>query len=170
MNTKSTLKLVRTAVIAAIYASLTLLLAPLSYGPIQLRVSEALTILPLFYIEAVPGLAIGCFLANIANGPIDMFVGGGATLIAAMLTFFLRKPYFGFIPPIVVNAFVVPLIFLAIGDNSAPYIINVVTVGIGQLIAVLVFGIPTYFCVRNLSRKFPSLYPSVKPQRKKTTL
>ena len=81
---KTTKFLVRSAVIAALYAALTFAVAPIAYTPIQFRVSEALTILPLFFPEAIPGLTIGCFLANIPSGPWDMFIGAGATLIAAI--------------------------------------------------------------------------------------
>lgn len=106
----ATLKLVRTAVIAALYAALTLAVAPIAYGAVQFRISEALTILPLFCPEAIVGLTIGCFLANIPSGLWDMFLGALATLVAATLTRVSRKWYFGIIPPVVVNAFAVPLI------------------------------------------------------------
>lgn len=108
----ATLKLVRTAVIAALYAALTLAVAPVAYGAVQFRISEALTILPLFCPEAIFGLTVGCFLANIPSGLWDMFLGALATLVAATLTRVSRKWYFGIIPPVVVNAFVVPLIII----------------------------------------------------------
>ena len=65
---KTTRFIVRSSVIAALYAALTLVLAPVAYGPVQFRVSEALTILPLFFPEAIPGLFVGCFIANIPSG------------------------------------------------------------------------------------------------------
>lgn len=82
----ATVKLVRTAVIAALYAALTLVFAPISYGAVQFRLSEALTILPLLCPEAIVGLTVGCFLANIPSGLWDMFLGALATAVAATLT------------------------------------------------------------------------------------
>lgn len=66
---KTAKRLTRIAVIAALYAALTLTLPVLSYGPVQCRLSEALTVLPLFCVEAIPGLTVGCFLANLASTP-----------------------------------------------------------------------------------------------------
>ena len=80
------------AVIAALYAALTLLLAPISYGPIQLRLSEALTLLPILLPEAVPALAIGCLLANILGGAtiFDIIFGTLATLLATAVIMIAR--------------------------------------------------------------------------------
>lgn len=88
----STNTLTRGAIIAALYAALTLLLAPISYGEIQIRLSEALTVLPVLMPEAVPALAIGCLLANLLGGcPIyDILFGTLATLLAALCTRALR--------------------------------------------------------------------------------
>ena len=74
--------------VAALYAALTVLLAPLSYGPVQLRFSEGLTLLPYFLPEAVPGLAAGCLIANLFGGygAVDVVVGTGATLLAGVLS------------------------------------------------------------------------------------
>lgn len=167
---KTTLMLVRAAVIAALYAVVTLLILPFSFGPIQLRISEALTILPLFYFEAIPGLAIGCLIANMASGPIDMVLGTLATLIAASLTFVLRKIYLGVWPPIIINALVVPLIFLTIPDITTPYFINVLTVGAGQLISVLALGIPLYFGVKPLTRRVSCFLPYSRIKKKEEPL
>ncbi|MBR0203644.1 MAG: QueT transporter family protein, partial [Synergistaceae bacterium] len=88
INSSHINKLARGALIAALYAALTILLAPISYGPVQCRVSEAFTLLPFYLPEAVPGLFIGCIFANFIGGyglP-DMVFGSLATLIAAFLT------------------------------------------------------------------------------------
>ena len=88
--------LVHGAVIAAVYTALTLLLMPLSYGVMQVRVSEALTVLPALTPAAIPGLFVGCFVSNMLgpNGMIDMILGSGATLLAAIASYKLRKePY-----------------------------------------------------------------------------
>lgn len=132
----ATVKLVRTAVIAALYAALTLVLAPISYGAVQFRLSEALTILPLLCPEAIVGLTVGCFLANIPSGLWDMFLGALATAVAATLTRVSKKWYFGVIPPVVVNAFAVPLIIiLGSGGLETTYFMTVLTVGLGQLVS-----------------------------------
>ena len=80
------------AIIAAMYAALTILFAPISYGAVQVRISEAFTILPLFTPAAIPGLFIGCLLANILGGAIvwDIIFGSLATLIGAALGYLLR--------------------------------------------------------------------------------
>lgn len=162
---KKTAVLVRAAVIAAMYAALTLLTYTFSYGNIQFRISEALTVLPLFYFEAVPGLMIGCFLANIASTPMDMLIGPIATLIAALLTWILRKWYFGIWPPILVNALMVPVIFLSMPEMPV-YWINVLTVGAGQVLSVFALGLPLYFAYRPLYRKYAFLQPYVFARKK----
>jgi uncharacterized membrane protein len=102
--------LIRAAVIAALYAAVTLLLAPISYGPLQFRVSEALTLLPMLTPAAIPGLFVGCLAANLLGGAtaLDIVFGSLATLGAAILTRRLReKPLIAALPPVLVNAFVV---------------------------------------------------------------
>lgn len=113
MNTKS---LTRGAIIGGLYFALVLLFRPISFGMgpfgLQLRVSELLTVLPFFFPEAILGLTIGCILANFLSqfGWIDIVFGSLCTLIAALLTYSLRrfnKPelaYMGMIPPIIINA------------------------------------------------------------------
>ena len=128
--------------------------------------SEALTILPLFYVEAIPGLAIGCFIANMASGPVDMVLGTAATLVAALVTRLVRKVYLGVWPPILFNALVVPVIFLTIPDITTPYWLNVLTVGAGQALAVLALGVPLYIGLKPLTAKYKALAPykrAVKP-------
>ena len=85
--------IVRAALIAALYAALTLALYPISYGPVQFRVSEALTLLPVFMPEAIPGLFVGCLLANLIGSATiwDIVFGSLATLIAAVLTYATRR-------------------------------------------------------------------------------
>ena len=92
-QSKATRSLARAAVIAAIYTALTLLLMPISYGELQVRLSEALTLLPILLPEAVPALAVGCLLSNILGGCtiFDIIFGTLATLLAAVCTRLLRK-------------------------------------------------------------------------------
>lgn len=148
----STKGLVYTAVIAAIYAALTMALSPITYGAVQFRLTEALTILPMFIPEATLGLGVGCVIANIPSGPWDMLIGGVATLIAAIMTRHTRKIYFGVIPPIVVNALMVPIVFLITGTEAslAVYFASVVSVGLGQIVSVCGLGIPLYFTMKRL--------------------
>src|SRR5690554_7026420 len=99
------------AVIAAIYTLLVILFAPISYGPIQTRVAEALTILPYFTPAAIPGVTIGCLLSNILFRAdiLDIIFGTSATLIAAYLSYQLRDDKFLVpIPPILINAIIIP--------------------------------------------------------------
>lgn len=134
------------AIIAALYAVLTLLANALGLAnyAIQIRFSEALTILPLFTPAAIPGLYIGCLLSNILTGCIawDIAFGPAATLLGALGTYALRKkpPIFGTIPPILSNTVIVPLI-LAYAykfEGSIPYFIA--TVGIGEIISCGILG------------------------------
>jgi uncharacterized membrane protein len=138
----------RAAVIASIYATITYFLRPLSYGPIQIRVSEALTLLPMIETSAVPGLFVGCLIANIlgGQGPWDIYGGSLITLLAAYLTSKTNKPSLGVVPPVVLNAFGVSY-YLSILYNL-PYWITVLYVGIGQLISVVGLGLPLYLTLK----------------------
>ena len=108
--------LTRAAIVAALYAALTLALAPVSFGMVQFRVSEALTALPLIMPEAVPGLAMGCLIANLLGGatPMDVVFGALATLIAALVTRRLRnKPALALAAPVIFNGIIVgPVVYL----------------------------------------------------------
>ena len=158
------------ALIAAAYAGLTYLsnVFNLAYGPIQLRVSEVLTILPVFTPAAIPGLTIGCFVANIGSFNVaDLLFGTLATLAAAILTYFLKEikikgiPFLAFFPPVIVNAviigFEIALFFLPEGYSFWGFVISGLQVGIGQLIVCYVFGVPFYLVVKKykiFERKF----------------
>ncbi len=108
------------AVIAALYAVLTVVLAPISYGAVQCRVSEALTILPVLLPEAVPGLAVGCLIANIFGSATvwDVVFGTLATLLAALGTRYFRKvtatrfdiPWLSALCPVIANGVIVGLV------------------------------------------------------------
>jgi uncharacterized membrane protein len=105
----STKYIAQVGIIAALYAAITILLAPISYGPIQVRVSEALTVLPFLTPAAVPGLFLGCLVANVYGGlGLPDIIGGSlCTLLAAFLTYLVsktRRPILAPVPPIVVNS------------------------------------------------------------------
>ncbi len=142
------------ASIAAIYVVLTLFstLFGLSSGAIQLRLSEMLCILPMFNPVAIGGLTLGCLIANFLSGcvMIDVIFGTLATLSGAVGTYLLRKQkYLAFLPPIISNAVIVPLVLkYAYGIGDA-YWFLVLTVGIGELISVGVFGFFLHRAIRN---------------------
>ena len=126
------------AVIAALYAALTLLLAPISYGPIQLRLSEALTLLPMLLPQAVPGLFVGCLIANLYTGMLtDIIFGSLATLIAAIGTYLLRKkPLLAAACPVVSNGLIVGLTLSL--SFHLPLLLTMLEVAIGEIAAVAV--------------------------------
>lgn len=132
--------------IAAIYVVLTLIAGAfgLDHYAIQLRFSEALTILPFFTLAAVPGLFVGCLLSNLLTGCIiwDVIFGPLATLLGAFFTWQLRKKtkWLAPLPPIVANALIVPFI-LAYAyqfEGSIPYFM--VTVGLGEIASCGILG------------------------------
>ena len=150
-------KLAKTGVIACVYAASTMLIAPLSYGSIQLRFSEALTILPLFMPESVIGLFIGCLIANLlGNGLVDVIFGSLATLVAAVLTYLVgkfmknevAKVALGGFFPVIINAIVIPFTYLLITELPSLYFLNFLTVFVGQFIAVYLFGTLLYLAIK----------------------
>jgi uncharacterized membrane protein len=130
------------AVIASIYAALTIILAPISYGMFQVRISEALTILPYLTPAAIPGLFAGCIIANIVggNGPIDIIFGSLATLIAAFLSYKMPRRYLVPIPPIVINAVVVGAILSFL--LKLDLLVSMGWVALGQTVACYGLGYP----------------------------
>ena len=135
----------QTAIIAALYAALTIALAFMSYGPLQIRISEALTVLPFISIAAIPGLALGCLVANLFSpvGLPDIIFGSICTLLAAGLTYSIsktKKPFLAPLPPIVVNSLGVSL-YLHFFYNL-PYWFNVLYILIGEIIACYFLGYP----------------------------
>lgn len=152
MNRDRFLFLIRTALIAALYFVLTVALAPISYGPVQVRVSEALNILPIFYVEAVPGLFIGCLLANMFGGfgIIDIVFGSLLTLIAAVLTRWLRtRTFFAFLSPVLVNGFGVPAYLTLFFDM--PYLVMAAYVTAGEAVAVFGIGFLLFYALKRRS-------------------
>lgn len=134
--------LTQAAIIAAVYVVLTMIFAPISYGQVQVRISEALTILPYFTPAAIPGLFIGCIIANIYGGAglIDIVFGSLATLLAAFLSYKMPKKYLVPLPPVIINAVVIGFVLhFAI---NIPLLITMAWVGLGQLIACYGIGYP----------------------------
>ncbi len=143
MKTKKTLFITEAAAIAAIYTVLVLIFQMTSFGPIQFRIAEALTVLPYFTPAAIPGVTIGCFLSAIFSGAdiLDIVFGSLATLIAAILSYQLRRHKFLVpIPPILANAIIIPWVLkFAYGEaQSIPFMM--LTVGASEFIVVGIIG------------------------------
>ncbi len=160
--------LVECSIIVAAYAALTLAIYPLSYGAVQFRFSEALTILPVFTPAAIPGLTLGCFIANI-TGPyswIDAIFGALATFLASLCTYYARKVKFRKIPllsfffPVLFNAIIIGLeinmFFLPQGEELTflGFLISALWVGLGELVVCYFLGIPLYLAILK-TRIFP---------------
>lgn len=134
------------AIIAAVYAVLTLILPIPPFTGIQVRLSEALTVLPFLFPAAAPGLVIGCFIANLFSPyPLDIVVGTAATLIACILTQYMPNRYLAPLPPVLCNAFIVgaEIAWFETGFTSAfwpAYAFNAFTVGFGELLACYILG------------------------------
>lgn len=162
INTKY---ITQAAVVAAIYTALNVLmsitpLGSLAFGPIQFRISEAMTVLPAVMPAAIPGLFIGCLLSNIFGvvlgwgaGIVDVIFGSLATLLAAWLSYKLRdKLYLVPMPPVVVNAVVVGLILHYV--LGFPLLSSMLTVGLGQLVVCYVLGMPLLLSMKKHQKHF----------------
>ena len=162
MKKNTTRYLTQAAVIAALYVVLTYVSSAvgLAYGGVQFRLSEALTILPVFTPAAIPGLTIGCVLGNLGSpmGIVDIVCGAGATLLASLVTYFLKKicvkgiPVLSVLSPVVFNAVIVglELAFLTVptGFNFASFGIFALQVGLGELLVCGCLGIPLFILVK----------------------
>ncbi len=135
-------KIALSALVAALYAGLTMALAPISFGPVQFRVAEALTLLPFFIPEAVPGLFVGCVLSNLLGGfgVADVVLGSAATLAAAWLTSRMPNLWLAAVPPVAVNAAVVG-VYLAFLTGT-PVWLSVVYIALSQSAICFGIGVP----------------------------
>lgn len=140
------------AMIAAIYVVLTYVFAPFSFGEIQVRIAESLTILPVFTPAAIPGLFIGCLIGNILGGAIlpDIIMGSIATLIGAFFTYQLREKniLLAPIPPIAANVIIVPFVLRYGYGVLLPIPFMMLTVGIGEVISCGVLGLIVYSALK----------------------
>ena len=157
MSNTNIRKVAFAGVVAALYASLTIAITPASYGPIQFRFAEILCILPFFFPFSVPGLFIGCIIANLFSpyGLLDIIAGSSASLIAALVTMRLGRvsrnavyiKALACFPPVMFNALIVGAViawsttrggeafWLALAVNGAQ-------VGLGQFVVMYVIGLP----------------------------
>ncbi len=146
-------KMVRCAIVAAIYVALSLAFAPLSFGAIQVRFAELLVLLPVFGVEYIIAVTLGCLLTNfIGSSILDVIFGTAATLLACLITYALRKKRIvGFaipaaIPPIIFNAVIIGamITFFFMSDTAFSIqllLFNMLTVGIGQVISCGLLGV-----------------------------
>lgn len=153
MKNLSVRRLVRCAVIAAVYVVVCLVLAPFSYGAVQVRVAEALCLLPVFGAEYIVGVTLGCFLANLLGSTVvDVVFGTLATLLACLATYKLRDIRVkglaipASLPPVVFNmiivgAFEITFFFSDGAPTAMLAVFNAVTVGIGELISCTILGV-----------------------------
>ena len=148
MKNKGTHFLVQGAAIAAVYVVLTLVFAPLSFGEVQIRFSEALTVLPFFTPAAIPGLFVGCIIANLLGGaiPVDIIFGSIATLIGAFFTYQLRNKnrFLAPLPPIIANTVIVPFVLRYGYGVELPIPFMMLTVGVGEVVGCGVLGLVLY--------------------------
>ncbi|MER1993764.1 MAG: QueT transporter family protein [Eubacteriales bacterium] len=155
MNRNKNLQLANAGMIAALYVVLTWIanLAGLASGAIQVRLSEALTILPVFTAAAVPGLTVGCVLANLLTGCAawDVVFGSLATLIGAVGTRLLKnKPMLAWIPPVVSNMAIVPIILIRVYGVPDAWWFLVLTVGAGEVISCGLLGLLLWKALKNV--------------------
>lgn len=143
-------QLTRAALIAALYSAMTIPLGAISSQSfLQFRPAEALTMLPLLFAEAVPGLAIGCMIANIFGGYgiYDIVFGALITLAAAILTRKIKKPLLAGLPPVLLNAALLPLIWIAFSAETI-YLYSFLSTLLTQTVWVYGLGLPIYYVLK----------------------
>lgn len=148
MKNKNVAFMTQAAMIAAIYVVLTYVFAPFSFGEVQIRIAEALTILPVFTPAAIPGLFVGCIVGNILGGAIlpDIIFGSIATLIGAFFTYQLRNKnrFLALLPPIIANTVIVPFVLRYGYGVALPIPFMMLTVGVGEVVGCGVLGLVLY--------------------------
>ena len=173
-NIFTTKRLCRAGAIAALYVVLTYVFAPLAFGPVQVRPAEALCLLPLLFPEAIPALFVGCLVSNLISqySVYDVVFGSLATLLAAFGTFGVGKLckaaflkiLLGGLFPVLVNAFIIPVIIVFIFHDTGSYtsaaiayFVNVGLIALTQTIWVYALGTPLYCALMPLQKKLSFL-------------
>ncbi len=156
MKNKKSAFITQSAFIAGLYVALTAIFAPISFWAVQFRVSEALCVLPYFTPAAIPGVTLGCLISNFVLGaPIyDVIFGTLATLIGAIGSYLLRKnKWLVPVPPIASNALIIPFVLkFAYGlEDAIPFMM--LTVGIGEVLAIYVLGMLLLFALEKSKQK-----------------
>ena len=171
MRNKSVLFITQAAVIAAIYVVLCQIFAPISFRDVQVRIAEALTILPFFTPAAIPGLFVGCILGNLLGGaiPLDVVFGSFATLIGALGTWAIGKWIRGKhpngnkikcllpVPPILSNTIIIPFILFYGYGIHVPIWMQMATVGLGEVLSCGVIGMILLFALEKAGARLFSL-------------
>lgn len=169
-NFFTTKRLCRAGVISALYVVLTYAFSTFAFGPFQVRPAEALSILPLFFPEAVPALFIGCMLSNLLSAytVYDVVFGSLASLVAGLCTYAVGKCFkkdgvkiaLGGLFPVIINAIVIPLIIVFLCGDTGGYggvwtaYFTMVAIFLGtQTIWVYGLGTPLYFAVKRIWKK-----------------
>jgi len=143
-------KIAKTAIIAGLYFVLTVAIAPLSYGVVQFRFSECLTVLAIFYPEAVVGLTVGCFFSNLfGNGILDIVFGTLATFLSSFLTYIISKRLRNIglktlvciLLNVILNAVLVPITFMSFSNVWHTYFFGMLTVFLGQTAVLCTLGV-----------------------------
>lgn len=152
MKKNKVLFITQAAIIVALYVVLTLVISAfnLASGAIQVRISEALTILPFFTPAAIPGLTIGCFISNLVTGcmPLDVVFGSLATLLGAIGTWLLRKnKWLAPLPPIIANTIIVPFVLVYVYGLEGAIPFFMLTVGAGEVISCYILGMILLFAL-----------------------
>ena len=156
--------LARAGMIAAMYMVLTLIMPfTLSFGPVQFRLAEALMLLPLLTADAIPGLFVGCLIANLVGGGVwfDVALGSLATLLAAIFAYLWRdKPPLAAFSAVLFNGLIVgPVVYFAYvrapGEavSGLALLSCVGSVAFGELVVCYALGLPLYYALRRLPRK-----------------
>ena len=157
MKNKKVMFVTQAAMIAAIYVVLGVVFAAFGTKAIQVRLAEALTILPVFTGAAIPGLFVGCVVGNMLSGCIlpDVICGGLATLIGALGTYKLGRihPILGTLPPIIANTLVIPFVLRYGYGDPLPIPYMMLTVGIGEVISCGVLGMILYAALKPMRSK-----------------
>lgn len=136
------------AMIAAIYFILVTIFKPISFSAIQVRIAEALTVLPYFTPAAIPGVTIGCLISNLMGGAdiLDIIFGTTATLIGAIFSYYFRKKkWLVSVPPIVSNTIIIPWVLKFAYAEAVPIPLLMLSVGIGEIISCGIIGMMLLF-------------------------
>lgn len=157
MKNKSVLFMTQAAMIAAVYVVLTVLFAPFGFGEVQVRIAEALTILPVFTPAAIPGLCIGCLIGNLIGGAVlpDIIFGSLATLIGAYGTYLLRRQhrFLVSLPPILANTIIIPFVLRYAYGLAIPIPFMMLTVGLGECISCGALGMVLFSTLEKYKHK-----------------
>lgn len=161
MRNKKVMFITQAAMIAALYVVLTLFISAfnLANGAIQIRISEALTILPFFTPAAIPGLFVGCLISNIVTGcaPFDVVFGSLATLLGAVGTYLISRgklsKFLAPLPPIIANTIIVPFVLAYVYQAEGTIPFFMLTVGIGEVVSCGILGMVLFFALEKQAKK-----------------